>query len=68
MVVPKRCDAAYAGHQHDLLDSALDSARFIASLTAVDGAVVLTDKLRIIGFGAEVRVNGPDTDTIHVAT
>jgi DNA integrity scanning protein DisA with diadenylate cyclase activity len=33
----------------------------------VDGAVVLTDKLRIIGFGAEVRVSS-GTDTIHVAT
>jgi hypothetical protein len=54
--------------QHNLEDSALDAARFIASLTAVDGAVVVTDKLRIIGFGAEVRVSGgPGTDTIHVA-
>jgi hypothetical protein len=32
----------------------------------VDGAVVLTDQLRIIGFGAEVRVS-TGTDTIHVA-
>ncbi len=54
-------------HQRNLEDSALDAARFIASLTAVDGAVVLTDKLRIIGFGAEVRVSGPGTDTIHAA-
>lgn len=49
-------------------DSARDAARFIASLTSVDGAVVLTDKLRIIGFGGEVRVSGPGTDTIYHAT
>ena len=41
--------------------------RFIASLTAVDGAVVLTDKFRIIGFGAEVTGQRAETDTIHVA-
>ncbi len=45
-----------------------DAARFIASLTAVDGVVVLTDKLRIIGFGGEVRVSAPGTDTIYHAT
>jgi hypothetical protein len=49
-------------------DAARDAARFIASLTAVDGAVILTDKLRIIGFGGEVRVNTPGTDTIYHAT
>lgn len=37
------------------------------SLATVDGAVVLTDKLRIIGFGGEVRVSSPGTDTIHIA-
>ena len=39
----------------------------LASLTAADGAVVLTDKLRIIGFGAEVRVSDSGTDTIYHA-
>jgi DNA integrity scanning protein DisA with diadenylate cyclase activity len=58
---------ALAWHQRDLEDSSRDAALFIGSLTAVDGAVVLTDKLRIIGFGGEVRVSSPDTDTIHIA-
>lgn len=40
--------------QEDAVDSVADVARFIAGLTAVDGAVILTDKLRLIGFGAEV--------------
>jgi hypothetical protein len=53
-------------NQGDYEDSARDAARFIASLTAVDGAVVLTDQMRIVGFGAEVRVSA-GTDTIHVA-
>jgi hypothetical protein len=48
-------------------DAARDAARFIASLTAVDGAVVLTDTLRIIGFGAEVTANFSGGDTVHVA-
>jgi hypothetical protein len=56
-----------AWNQRELEDSSRDAARFIGSLTAVDGAVVLTDKLRIIGFGGEVRVSGPGTDTIHMA-
>ena len=54
-------------YQRDLEDSSRDAARFIASLTAVDGSVVLTDKLRIIGFGGEVRGSGAGTDTIYVA-
>jgi hypothetical protein len=56
-----------AWHQRDCEDASRDAARFIGSLAAVDGAVVLTDKLRIIGFGGEVRVSGPGTDTIHIA-
>jgi hypothetical protein len=58
---------AMAWHQRDLKDSSRDAALFIGSLTAVDGAVILTDKLRIIGFGGEVRVSSPDKDTIHIA-
>jgi hypothetical protein len=57
---------SYDWNQRNYEDTARDAARFIASLTAVDGAVVLTDQLQIIGFGAEVRVS-TGTDTIHVA-
>jgi DisA bacterial checkpoint controller nucleotide-binding len=42
---------------HQLLVTTLeDAAHFIASLTAVDGAVVITDKYRVLGFGAEVKI------------
>ncbi len=34
----------------------LDSLRFISTLTGVDGAVVITDRLRVRGFGAEIVV------------
>jgi hypothetical protein len=53
--------------QEEYEDAMRDAARFIASLTAVDGAVVLTDTLRIIGFGAEVTASFPGGDKVHVA-
>ena len=56
-----------AWNQRQYEDASRDAARFIASLTAVDGAVVLTDKLRLVGFGAEVRADS-GTDTIYHAT
>jgi hypothetical protein len=59
---------ALAWYQRELEDSSRDAARFIGSLTAVDGAVVLTDTLRIIGFGGEVTGSRSGTGTIHIAT
>lgn len=56
-----------AWDQQNHEDVARDAARFIASLTAVDGAVVLTDTLRIIGFGAEVTASYSGGDKVHVA-
>jgi len=58
---------AFASDQHNCEDAAKDAARFIASLTTVDGAVVLTDTLRIIGFGAEVTTTFSGGDKVHVA-
>lgn len=31
------------------------AAGFLASLSAVDGAIVMTDKMRLLGFGAEIN-------------
>ena len=56
-----------AWDQQSCEDSARDAARFIASLTSVDGAVVLTDTLRIIGFGAEVTASFSGGDKVHIA-
>jgi hypothetical protein len=58
---------ALTANQQSYEDAARDAARFIASLTAVDGAVVLTDSLRIIGFGAEVIASFSGGDTVHIA-
>jgi len=58
---------ALADEQQHCEDAARDAARFIASLTAVDGAVVLTDTFRIIGFGAEVTASFSGTDKVHIA-
>jgi hypothetical protein len=58
---------ALADAQRHCEDAARDAARFIASLTAVDGAVVLTDTFRIIGFGAEVTASFSGTNKVYVA-
>jgi hypothetical protein len=43
-------------------DLVRDRANLIASLAKVDGAVVLTDRLRLLGFGAEIIAQSP---TLH---
>jgi hypothetical protein len=58
---------ALASDQQNYEDAARDAARFIASLTAVDGAVILTHTFRIIGFGAEVTASFSGANTVHVA-
>ncbi len=44
-----------------------DQAHFLASLTGVDGALVLTNSLRVIGFGAEVIVPSPTLRMVKLA-
>ena len=48
-------------------DSIEDINRFISSLSAIDGAVVITDKYRLLGYGAEVIVNSPSLTHVHIA-
>jgi len=49
-------------------DEALkDAVRFIASLSAVDGALVITDRFRVLGFGAEVIAQSPTLREIQMA-
>lgn len=55
-------------YEKDELENALsDSVKFIAALTGVDGAVVITDRLSVIGFGAEVIAMSPTLVKIKVA-
>ena len=54
--------------QADSLRSALDDcAGFVASLSAVDGAILMTDRLRLLGFGAEVVATSHSLDCIRLA-
>lgn len=41
-------------------DKISDALSFVAGLSAVDGAVLMTDRFRILGFGAEIRVPSQD--------
>ena len=50
------------------LDEALgDVAQAVAALTSVDGAVVMTDRFEIVGFGAEVTAISPSLKGIVVS-
>lgn len=48
-------------------DQKSDMIKFIASTSGVDGAVLMTDKLRLLGFGAEVIALSPTLSEIMVA-
>jgi hypothetical protein len=44
------------------------AAGFLASLSAVDGAVVITNKLHLLGFGAEIIATSPSLNKIKIIT
>lgn len=49
-------------------DEALkDAVRFIASLSAVDGALVITDRFKVLGFGAEVIAQSPTLREVQLS-
>jgi len=60
--------------RHGILESEIeeaqellgDNASAIAGLTGVDGALVLTDRFRVLGFGAEVIVPSPALRSVKV--
>ena len=53
--------------QQDAVDAVRDLAKFLAGLTAVDGAVILTDRLRLLGFGAEVLTGSKKIESVRSA-
>jgi hypothetical protein len=53
--------------QQDAVDAIRDLAKFLAGLTAVDGAVLLTDRLRLLGFGAEVLTASQKIESVRSA-
>lgn len=55
-------------HQREGVDDQMrDSVAFTGSLSGVDGAVIMTDKFHVIGFGAEVTAPAPVLHTIRSA-
>ena len=44
-----------------------DLVAFVATLSAVDGAVVVTDRLRVIGFGGEITAGSPTLSAVRIA-
>ncbi len=60
--------------EHHLLDSEgqkieealADVSRMIATLSAVDGAVLMTDRFRVVGFGAEVIAISPSLRMVSI--
>ncbi len=53
--------------KEEIEEAISDSVRFIASLSGVDGAVILTDKFRVLGFGAEIISLTPSLKEIKIA-
>ena len=51
----------------DAADLVRDRANLIASLARVDGAVVLSERLRVLGFGAEIVAHAPNLREVIVA-
>lgn len=70
-------DTRNATARRELREAHDDLMTFVSGLTAVDGAVVLSDRLRLLGFGAEITAQSPtlvsvakarDTGMMNVST
>jgi len=48
-------DHFLAGQRHDAHDGLVRSLAFLAQLTAVDGAVIVNDELKVLAFGAKIK-------------
>jgi len=73
-IEPPPDSVGYGLYQHSTREGivALDEAIFemsqlLAGLADVDGAVVLTDQLEVLGFGAEIIGALPDVTTVRLA-
>ena len=57
--------------QHDcqeIEEEIQDIAKSIASLASVDGAVVITTRFKVLGFGGEIVAASPTLDSVTVAS
>ena len=55
-------------HVEDVEKALTDSVKFVASLSGVDGAVLITDKLRVLGFGCEVIAQSPSLEFARLSS
>jgi hypothetical protein len=55
-----------SGRAVDCIDRFHDATDFVAGLTAVDGAVVISDHFRVTGFGVEILTGKPGNESILV--
>jgi hypothetical protein len=61
-------DLHYLDMERQEIEEALsDSVKFVASLGGVDGAIVMTTKHRVLGFGAEVIASSPSLTHVALA-
>jgi sensor domain DACNV-containing protein len=51
----------------DMDEALFDFAHFLADLMAVDGALVVTQTLELVGFGAELRFDAPELKGVRHA-
>lgn len=54
--------------REDIDEALSDGVRFISSLSGVDGAVLITDKFRVLGFGSEVTASSPSLEFVTTQT
>jgi hypothetical protein len=59
-------DDKTSGQTLDCLDRFHDAIDFVAGLTALDGAVVVSDHFRVTGFGVEILTDKPGNESVLV--
>ena len=56
-------------HEREALDELIrDVSKSIASLASIDGAVVITTRFQVLGFGGEIVAASPTLDSVTVAS
>lgn len=63
----RQCDIEQS-HYEEAEEMVKRAVGFLSSLAAVDGAVVITDKLRLLGFGAEIVASSPSLTKVKMIT
>jgi len=66
--IEKHHDLSSLAQQREMVERRIsDSVKLIASTSQVDGAVIISDRFQLIGFGSEITVNAPGLREVHLA-